>query len=466
MRSFERWLGRCDRRRERKTSSLGSVATNSCSFFLGPARSRLRRSWVGSPRGCARSDTCGRASRTSCPARPSASPGSRSTAATRTRSSARPTRGCMRTRRGRGRRASPSPQRPTDSLGFLLSALVRRGTCRSVPSAMPRSPSARTPLKGRSCPAPTAGRSSRSKRRRRSRWPSRRRPKRTGVNNKPRVGVLLSRVRVEEKLLLAELESRGVETKIIDDRELVLAVEHPPELGVDVILERCIQHGTALYALSVLDAWGVPTVNRYEVAEICGNKLLTTMRLIRDGVPSPRTRVAFTPESALAAIEELGYPVVLKPLIGSWGRLISKVNDREAAEAVVEHKDVLGTYLHSIYYVQEYIQKPGRDIRAFVVGDETICAIYRYSDHWITNTARGGRATNCPVTAELADLCVRAARAVGGGVVAIDVLEGPEGLLVNEVNYTMEFRNSIDTTGVNIPAKVVDYVLEVARAAG
>ena len=281
----------------------------------------------------------------------------------------------------------------------------------------------------------------------------------------PRVGVLLSRVRVEEKLLLAELESRSVETKIIDDRELVLTLERKPDLGVDVILERCIQHGTALYALAVLDTWGVPTVNRYEVAEICGNKLLTTMRLIRDSVPSPRTRVAFTPESALTAIEELGYPVVLKPLIGSWGRLISKVNDREAAEAIVEHKDVLGSYLHSIYYVQEYVPKPGRDIRAFVVGDEAICAIYRYSDHWITNTARGGRAENCPVTPQLGELCVRAARAVGGGVVAIDVLEGPEGLLVNEVNYTMEFRNSIDTTGVNIPAKIVDYVLEVARAA-
>ena len=285
------------------------------------------------------------------------------------------------------------------------------------------------------------------------------------MNNTPRVGVLLSRVRVEEKLLLGELESRGIQTKIIDDRALVLAVEQRPELGVDVILERCIQHGTALYALAVFDAWGVPTVNRYEVAEVCGNKLLTTMRLIRDGVPSPRTRVAFTPESALVAIEELGYPVVLKPLIGSWGRLVSKVNDREAAEAIVEHKDVLGNYLHSIYYIQEYIPKPGRDIRGFVVGGETIAAIYRTSEHWITNTARGGEASNCPVTPELDELCVRAARAVGGGVVAIDLLEAPEGLLVNEVNYTMEFRNSIDTTGVNIPAKVVDYVLEVARAA-
>jgi [lysine-biosynthesis-protein LysW]--L-2-aminoadipate ligase len=277
------------------------------------------------------------------------------------------------------------------------------------------------------------------------------------------VGVLLSRVRVEEKLLLEELERRGVTTKVIDDRELVLALEKKPELGVDVVLERCIQHSRALYALSVLETWGIPTVNTFEVADVCGNKLLTTMRLIRDGVPSPRTRLAFTPESALTAIEELGYPAVLKPLVGSWGRLISRVNDRDAAESILEHKDVLGTYIHSIYYIQEYIPKPGRDIRAFVVGDETIGAIYRYSEHWITNTARGGKATKCEITPELNDLCVRAAKAVGGGVVAVDVLEAPEGLLVNEVNYTMEFRNSIDATGVNIPGRVVDYALAVAK---
>lgn len=281
----------------------------------------------------------------------------------------------------------------------------------------------------------------------------------------PTVGVLLSRVRVEEKLLLEELERRHIPTKTIDDRSIVLEVERKPDVDVDVVLERCIQHSRALYALSVLGTWGVPTVNTFEVADVCGNKLLTTMRLIRDGVPTPRTRVAFTPESALEAIEDLGYPAVLKPLVGSWGRLISKVNDRDAAETILEHKDVLGTYMHSIYYVQEYVPKPGRDIRAFVVGDETIGAIYRSSDHWITNTARGGKATRCPVTPELADLCVRAARSVGGGVVAIDVLEGPEGLLVNEVNYTMEFRNSIETTGVNIPAKIVDFVLETARKA-
>ncbi|HEV8228964.1 MAG TPA: lysine biosynthesis protein LysX, partial [Candidatus Limnocylindria bacterium] len=159
----------------------------------------------------------------------------------------------------------------------------------------------------------------------------------------PSVGVLLSRVRVEEKLLLEALEARHVPTTVIDDREIVFALEQKPELGVDVVLERCIQHSRALYALWVLGIHGIPTVNTFEVADICGNKLLTTMRLIRDGIPSPRTRLAFTPESALAAVEELGYPAVLKPVVGSWGRLISKVNDREAAESIVEHKDVLGT---------------------------------------------------------------------------------------------------------------------------
>ena len=279
----------------------------------------------------------------------------------------------------------------------------------------------------------------------------------------PRVGVLLSRVRVEEKLLLEEFERAGVTPVVIDDREIVYRLEAKPDLGVDVVVERCIQHSRALYSLAVLETHGIATVNSYEVADICGNKLLTTLRLIKHGIPSPRTRLAFTPESALVAIEKLGYPVVLKPLVGSWGRLISRVNDRDAAESILEHKDVLGTYMHSIYYAQEYVKKPGRDIRSFVVGDECIGAIYRSSPHWITNTARGGLATRCPLTPELADLSVRSARAVGGGVVAIDLLEGADGLLVNEVNYTMEFRNSIETTGVNIPAKVVEYVLEVAR---
>jgi [lysine-biosynthesis-protein LysW]---L-2-aminoadipate ligase len=280
------------------------------------------------------------------------------------------------------------------------------------------------------------------------------------------VGVLLSRVRVEEKLLIGELEERGVEIVRFDDRELVLDLSQPDPamLRCDVVLERAINHLRALYTLKVLNDWGVPTVNTYEVANTCGDKLLTSAALEQHGIPTPRTLVAYTPESALIACEELGYPVVMKPAVGSWGRLLARVNDRDAAEALLEHKVTLGSFHHGAFYLQEYVNKPGRDIRSFVVGDETICAIYRDSPHWITNTARGGAASNCPVTDELDHLSRAAARAVGGGVVAIDLFESERGLLVNEVNYTMEFRNSIDTTGVNIPGRFADYVVSVATA--
>jgi len=282
-------------------------------------------------------------------------------------------------------------------------------------------------------------------------------------NVSTKVGILLSRVRVEEKLLIQELEKRGADFDTIDDRQVIYDIQQNGWQQYDVILERCINHSRAHFALLLYRDWGIPTVNTFDVANTCGNKLLTTSALVRAGVPTPRVKVAFTPESALEAIEEMGYPVVLKPGVGSWGRLLSKINDREAAETVLEHKQILGSYHHSIYYIQEYIEKRGRDIRAFVVGDETIAAIYRTSPHWITNTARGGAASRCPVTPELNEICLAGAKAVGGGVVALDLFEDEErGLLVNEINYTMEFRNSIDTTGVNIPAKVIDYTLQVA----
>lgn len=277
------------------------------------------------------------------------------------------------------------------------------------------------------------------------------------------IAILMSRVRVEEKLLLAELDKRGVTIQRIDDREIMLDLEKP-NLQCDVVLERAVNHLRALYALRIYNDWGIPTVNTYDVANTCGDKLLTTAALMRHQVPSPRTIIAFTPESALEAIEELGYPVVLKPAVGSWGRLLAKVNDRDAAEALLEHKVTLGSFHHGAFYIQEYVKKPGRDIRSFVVGGETICAIYRASQHWITNTARGGAATNCAVTPEIDAASRAAAEAVGGGVVAVDLFESERGILVNEVNYTMEFRNSIDTTGVNIPAKIVDYVIEVGEA--
>lgn len=281
-----------------------------------------------------------------------------------------------------------------------------------------------------------------------------------------RVGLLCSRVRVEEKLLFEAMRNRGIEYEKIDDREVVFDLNNvlSPVHRYDVILERSVNHSRALYALKIFNDWGIKTVNTSDVARICGDKFLTTQALVQHKVPTPKTALAFTPESALEAIEQLGYPVVLKPCVGSWGRLVAKINDRQAAEAILEHKQILGSYHHSIYYIQEYVEKHGRDIRSFVIGDETIAAIYRTSEHWITNTATGGIASNCPVTSEIDAISRAAAQAVGGGMVAVDLFEIPEGLTVCEVNYTMEFRNSIATTGVNIPDRMIDYLVQEAQA--
>ncbi len=274
-----------------------------------------------------------------------------------------------------------------------------------------------------------------------------------------KVGLLHSLIRKEEKLLIEEFRTRGVDLVMIDDRKLISDLESAP--SVDILLERSINHSRSMYGLRLLEASGVHCINSAEVAKICGDKILTSVALREAGVSQPPVRVAFTEESALEAIEELGYPVVLKPAVGSWGRLLSKVNDRESAEAILEHKALLGSYHHSIFYIQKFVEKKGRDIRSFVVGDECIAAIYRSSDHWITNTARGASAAGCEVTTKIADISLAAANAVGGGVLAVDLFENDGDFSVNEVNYTMEFRNSIETTGVNIPARVVDFTLGV-----
>jgi len=278
-----------------------------------------------------------------------------------------------------------------------------------------------------------------------------------------RIGILCSRVRVEEKLLFAAFESLGAAPVRIDERALAAPVGRlVPE--VDVLLERSVSTTAGLVAAQIYEAAGIRVINSAATAGVCADKVRTSLALAAADVPQPETIVALGEEAALDAIEYLGYPAVLKPAVGSWGRLLARVNDRDAAEALLEHKSVLGGPGHQVFYVQEYIRKPSRDIRAFVIGDETICAIYRSAPHWVTNTARGGQASNCPVTPEIADLCRRAALAVSGGaggVLAIDLLEDPaRGLLVCEVNHTMEFRNSIDTTGVDIPGRIARYVLE------
>lgn len=277
-----------------------------------------------------------------------------------------------------------------------------------------------------------------------------------------KVGFLYTRLRVEEKHLLDEMEKRpGVEVVRINDGDHYFDIAQLPE-QVDVLFERSISYSRGVYISKIYQANGVTVVNTPEVAERCGDKYVTSQILTREGIPTPKVYMAFDEESALQAVEAMGYPCVLKPVVGSWGRLLAKVENRSMAESLIEHKATLGVN-HQVFYIQEYINKPGRDIRAFVIGDKPICAIYRASENWITNTARGGVATNCPLTPELNDICRRTAQAMGGGLLAIDVFETSSGYTINEVNHTMEFRNSITTTGVNIPEKMVDYVIQNAK---
>jgi len=253
-----------------------------------------------------------------------------------------------------------------------------------------------------------------------------------------------------------------VEYDRLDERGLALQLQaNGLSKSYDLIWCRAISHSRALSALSILNGWGIRTVNSYQVVNVCGDKVLTSMALIQHGIPTPRTVVAFDIETALQAIEEMGYPVVLKPAVGSWGRLLSKVNDRDTAEAVLKHKATLGGPAHSVFYIQEYVDKPSRDIRTLVIGDEVVYAMYRCSAHWITNTARGGEAMPCPLNSEIRELSLAAAQAVGGGILAVDLLETSDGrLLVSEVNHTPEFHGAMEAVGVDIAGKMADYVLQ------
>lgn len=275
----------------------------------------------------------------------------------------------------------------------------------------------------------------------------------------PKVAFFYSRIRVEEKLLIDALKKQSFDADLIDVRKIVLDPHNTePWKKYDLVIDRCIAHNQAIALIPVIEAMGVRCINSSSVTKLCGNKIETSLALVRNNVSTLPIKVAATPEAALEAIESLGYPAVLKPVVGSWGRLLAKVNDRDAAEAVLEHKATLGSVQHQTFYIQPFVEKAKFDIRSFVVGGETICAIKRFSDHWITNTARGATTENYPLTDELISVSNQAAAAVGGGVLAVDLFETADGYVVNEVNSTMEFRNSIDVTGVDIPARVVEFL--------
>ncbi|WP_435320004.1 lysine biosynthesis protein LysX [Haloarchaeobius sp. TZWSO28] len=280
-----------------------------------------------------------------------------------------------------------------------------------------------------------------------------------------KVGLLYSRIRRDEKLLLSELRERGHEVVKIDVRTQQFGLTEPPAIfeGLDVVLDRCVATSRSLYITTFCEAYGIPVVNSAETAEICADKAKNSLALAGAGVPTPETKVAFTTDAALEAIEEFGYPCVLKPVVGSWGRLMAKIDSRSAAEAILEHKATLGHYEHKVFYIQEFVAKPDRDIRVLATDGEPVAAMARSSEHWLTNAAKGAATAEFELDDEAKALVKRASEAVGGGLLGIDLMETEDGYTVHEVNHTVEFKSLNDATEVDVPAKVVDWLESVVE---
>jgi len=281
-----------------------------------------------------------------------------------------------------------------------------------------------------------------------------------------RLGVLVSYLRPEEKLILQAARDRGLDVAPVFDRDLVLdfARSDAAEAGLhfDVVLDRCVVHSRAAYALRVMERWGIPTLNRSAATTVCDDKALCSLALEAAGIPTPRTLLAFSVDSAIEACEQVGYPAVLKPVTGSWGRLLAKVNGPEQARAILKQKTELGSYEHSIFYVQQFVEKPGRDIRVYVVGERVLAASYRNSEHWITNAARGAVSSACPITPEIEELSWRACIAVGARLAGVDLIETADGMKVVEVNTGGEFKGLMSTTDVDIAGEIVEEAIRIS----
>ncbi len=279
---------------------------------------------------------------------------------------------------------------------------------------------------------------------------------------KVELGVLASRIRLEEKMLVKRARKReDVNLTIVDPREFRWSESDLRHL--DVLLDREISQSRAYHIMELLSGTGITLVNDFQTVQLCGDKAFTSVQLKKHGVPTPDFRVAFDRESALKAIEDIGYPAVLKPVDGSWGRMVSKIDNRESAEATLEHKSQLDSHFHSIYYVQDFVETGNKDIRAFVLDQDVLGAAYRESDHWITNAARGGESRAYPLTDELEEIVQATSEVFGGGALAVDLLESERGLLINEVNCSMEFKESMKVIDRDIAAELLDYTVEQVK---
>jgi len=278
-----------------------------------------------------------------------------------------------------------------------------------------------------------------------------------------KVAMVFDHPRWEEKHMLKLVEEMGHEPVQVPLRSTVLDLSDPKRIA-DVAIQRAVSSVRALTSTAYLEAAGVPTVNTLNTQVICDNKVLTDMALAKEGLPRPRTMLAYSMDEALKVPDKLGFPLVVKPIQGSWGRLQALVSDLEALRGILEYREAMPSPQFKVHYLQEYVRKPKRDIRVFVVGDRVPVAIYRVSENWRTNTALGGRAERAQVDQELEELALKAAKAVGGGVLGVDVAEDPQrGYVIIEVNSNVDFKNTYRVTGHDLGKDIVEYAVELAK---
>ena len=278
-----------------------------------------------------------------------------------------------------------------------------------------------------------------------------------------KICIVFDRLRTEEKLLQKEAENLGYETSMIDAKITSFNTDSKREdfeFG-DVVLERCISYYRGLHFTACLEFLDIPVINKFDVANTCGNKMITSMLLKKNNIPTPKTYFSFSAETTLENFEKIGYPLVIKPIIGSWGRSVMPIKDKDTAEAVIENRQVTDGPQDRIYYLQEMVDRPPRDIRVITVGDQAVSAMYRKSSGGFkTNIALGADPELCEITKEIEDLCEKASKAVGGGILGIDLMEDKEkGLVVHEVNNTVEFKGLVKVSEKNIPKEMIDYAV-------
>ena len=236
----------------------------------------------------------------------------------------------------------------------------------------------------------------------------------------------------------------------------------------DAVIVRGIPRGSLeqvifrIDALHALEARGVTCVNGPRALERTVDKFLASALLARAGVATPRTVACERSDDALEAFEELGGDVIVKPLFGSMGAGMTRVDDADVAYRVFHALELE----RAVYYLQEALPHDARDVRALVVGGRVLAALERVGSGWRANLARGARAQATQLSPDQERLCLQAAAVLGVDYAGVDVLRAADGRdYVLELNGIPGWRGLQETTGADVSAAIVAHLEALVSAA-